>query len=118
MIAVTLDAVVWGGNPAVCVLVRKVANDASVLLAVPAPTKGRGSLAPVRGGWCIVRRSRLRRSLPMSSRRLNPLAAKNSNKVAVQCDPGIGTMQADQMRLRQALLNLMSNANKFTDRDP
>jgi len=41
---------------------------------------------------------------------IEPLAAKNSNKVAVQCDPGIGTMQADQMRLRQALLNLMSNA--------
>ena len=47
---------------------------------------------------------------------IEPLAAKNSNKVAVQCDPAMGTMQADQMRLRQALLNLMSNANKFTDR--
>jgi signal transduction histidine kinase len=27
----------------------------------------------------------------------------------------IGTLHADQMRLRQTLLNLMSNANKFTE---
>jgi signal transduction histidine kinase/putative methionine-R-sulfoxide reductase with GAF domain len=47
---------------------------------------------------------------------IEPLVAKNANQVAVQCDPAIGTMHADQMRLRQALLNLMSNANKFTDR--
>ena len=46
---------------------------------------------------------------------IEPLAAKNANQVAVQCDPAIGTMHADQMRLRQALLNLLSNANKFTD---
>jgi signal transduction histidine kinase len=47
---------------------------------------------------------------------IEPLAAKNSNKVTADCDGGIGTMHADQMRLRQALLNLTSNANKFTDR--
>ena len=46
---------------------------------------------------------------------VEPLAAKNANQVAVRCDAEIGTLHADQMRLRQALLNLLSNANKFTD---
>jgi two-component system, NtrC family, sensor kinase len=47
---------------------------------------------------------------------IEPLAAKNGNRVAVHCDAAIGTMRADQMRLRQTLLNLMSNANKFTEK--
>jgi signal transduction histidine kinase len=47
---------------------------------------------------------------------IEPLATKNGNHVAVHCDAAIRTMHADQMRLRQALLNLMSNANKFTER--
>jgi GAF domain-containing protein len=46
---------------------------------------------------------------------IEPLAAKNANQVAVNSEGTIRTLHADQMRLRQALLNLLSNANKFTD---
>jgi signal transduction histidine kinase len=47
---------------------------------------------------------------------IEPLATKNANLVVAHCHGAIGTLYADQMRLRQAMLNLMSNANKFTER--
>jgi hypothetical protein len=28
------------------------------------------------------------------------MATKNGNQVSVRCDPGLGTLRADQMRLR------------------
>jgi signal transduction histidine kinase len=47
---------------------------------------------------------------------VEPLAAKNGNQLVVRFDGAIGSLHADSMRLRQALLNLLSNANKFTER--
>jgi GAF domain-containing protein/DNA-binding response OmpR family regulator len=46
---------------------------------------------------------------------IEPLATKNGNRIVVDCRADLGTIHADQIRFRQALLNLASNANKFTE---
>jgi signal transduction histidine kinase/CheY-like chemotaxis protein len=46
---------------------------------------------------------------------IEPMATKNGNRIVVDCPPDLGTLHADQIRFRQALLNLASNANKFTE---
>jgi signal transduction histidine kinase/CheY-like chemotaxis protein len=45
---------------------------------------------------------------------IKPLAAKNENALVVHAAPELGTMHADLTKVRQSLLNLLSNACKFT----
>ncbi len=45
-----------------------------------------------------------------------PLIAKKGNTLALDCPPDIGAMHADATKLRQMLLNLLSNASKFTEK--
>jgi adenylate cyclase len=42
------------------------------------------------------------------------LAEKNKNRLAVEGQDNLGALNADPMRLKQILLNLLSNACKFT----
>jgi signal transduction histidine kinase len=43
-----------------------------------------------------------------------PLIEAGANRLEIKIDPDVGRMISDELRLRQAALNLMSNAGKFT----
>ncbi|MDM8568795.1 ATP-binding protein [Thiotrichales bacterium HSG1] len=45
---------------------------------------------------------------------VSPLLEKRSNILKISCDPALGTMSADLTKVRQNLINLLSNANKFS----
>ena len=47
---------------------------------------------------------------------VKPMLARNSNALLITCPEDIGTMHSDMIKVRQILLNLLSNACKFTER--
>ena len=46
---------------------------------------------------------------------IKPAIAKNQNRLVVEIAEDLGTMHADLTKVRQSLINLLSNASKFTE---
>jgi signal transduction histidine kinase/DNA-binding response OmpR family regulator/HAMP domain-containing protein len=47
---------------------------------------------------------------------IKPLTDKNENVIEVNCPADIGSFRSDQTKIKQCLLNLLSNASKFTSK--
>ncbi len=45
---------------------------------------------------------------------VRPGIERNRNTMRIEIDPGVGMMRSDSLKVRQCLLNLLSNAGKFT----
>ncbi len=56
----------------------------------------------------------VRKVITEVSQTAQPLMGKNGNQLVVNCPAEMGPIYADMTKLRQALLNLLSNAAKFT----
>jgi signal transduction histidine kinase/DNA-binding response OmpR family regulator len=47
---------------------------------------------------------------------IQPLIEKNGNRLVIDCAPDIGSMRTDLTKVKQSLINLLSNAAKFTEK--
>jgi PAS domain S-box-containing protein len=45
---------------------------------------------------------------------VDPMVKKNDNTLVIECPPDIGSLRTDVTKLKQSLINLLSNAAKFT----
>src|SRR5262249_15428029 len=63
-----------------------------------------------------VEQFEIKRVVDEAQAALKPLVAARGNVLRLDCPRHIGSIRADLIRLRKCLLNLLSNANKFTEK--
>jgi signal transduction histidine kinase len=73
-------------------------------------------LATIEAGYPVLERNRVdvRRMLKAVAALTEERARSRGLKFSLLCSPEVGTIEADERRLKQALFNLVSNAIKFT----
>jgi len=76
-------------------------------------TDGACSGNPGPGGWGVVMRWQ---GTEKEMYGAEPLTTKKTNRLLVETDGDLGTLNTDCTKVRQVLLNLLSNSAKFTER--
>jgi signal transduction histidine kinase len=73
-------------------------------------------LSTIEAGRITIRSERIevRALVDAAVTNIQPLAARNQNQIDVQIAPGLTYFFSDEVRVRQIVINLMSNACKFT----
>ncbi|MGW8247810.1 MAG: sensor histidine kinase [Acidiferrobacterales bacterium] len=73
-------------------------------------------IAKIEAGKMQIARSQfdIRKMLDEVAVTAKPLMRSNNNQFRFDCPENIGSMKSDELRIRQILINLLSNAAKFT----
>lgn len=101
------------GNPAMVTDLRKIHQAGTHLLGLVNTVLDLSKVEAGRMDLCVEVFD-LRELLNEVVSAMRPAILKNGNTLTIDAPPGPFTMRADLMKMRQILLNLVSNAAKFT----
>ncbi|TDJ51667.1 MAG: DUF429 domain-containing protein [Nitrospina sp.] len=93
---------------------EKIGDSAKILMEL---INGILDLSKIESGKMEIKLEsfKIQNAIQAAVQTIEPMVQKNKNTLKVQCDENLGYMVADQAWVRQTLINLLSNACKFTE---